>query len=342
MKAARLHEGATSLVVEEIDPPKLRPGTVIVDVEACFMSPFAGDMIAGEGHYVMPPRPFTPGMDAVGKVAAVANDVDGIVPGQRVYCDPLYQSEGRAGDDDFGFIGGFAMGPKGERMLARWPDGGFAEQMLLPAACAVPIPDSIALPSHVLCRLGWIGTAYGGFLHGKLEAGQHVAVNGASGVLGASAVLVALAMGAGRVYALGRRQEILDRLAAADGRVVAGGALPKDARVDVVFSSVNAEDTSSIENLLPHVRRFGHVVITGATGTPLPVRLGWLLLNDIGIHGSLWFPRWAGPRLVDMIASGQLDLSQVTATTYPLDEIGRAIAEARQHYGGLNHVAITC
>jgi len=340
MKAARLHQGATSLVVEEIDPPVLHPGCVIVDIESCFISPFAADRITGGGHYMLPPRPFTPGMDAVGRIAAVADDVQGLAVGTRVYCDPLYQSAGVAGDDDFSFIGSFAMGPQGERLLAQWPDGGFAEQMLLPAECAVPIPAEIALKPEVLCRLGWLGTAYGGYLHGRLEAGQHVAVNGAAGVLGASAVLVALAMGAARVYALGRRPDVLKAIAALDTRIVAGEALPKDARVDVVFSSVNAEDATTIENLLPNLKRFGQVVITGATGTPLPVRLGWLLLNDISIHGSLWFPRWAGPRLVDMIASGQLDLSRVTATTFPLADIGRALSEARAHYLGLNHVAI--
>jgi len=340
MKAARLHDGATTLVVEEIAAPVLRPGCILVDVESCFISPFAADMIAGGGHYTLPPRPFTPGMDAVGKVSAVADDVDGIALGTRVYCDPLHQSAGPAGDEDFGFIGSFAMGQQGARLLARWPDGGFAQKMLLPAECAVAIPSTIALKPEVLCRLGWLGTAYGGFLHAELEAGQHVAVNGAAGVLGASAVLVALAMGAARVYALGRRRDVLDRIAALDPRVVAGETLPKDARVDVVFSSVNAEDTTTIETLLPHVKRFGQVVITGATGTPLPVRLGWLLVNDIAIHGSLWFPRWAGPRLVGMIASGQLDLSAVTATTYRLAEIGKALAESRQHYRGLNHVAI--
>ncbi len=342
MKAARLHDGATSLVVEDIEPPKLRPGCIIIDVESCFLSPFAGDMIAGGGHYTLPPRPFTPGMDVVGIVSAVADDVEDINVGTRIYCDPLIQSAGPAGDRDFSFIGGFGMGPMCERVLARWPDGGFAEKLLLPAECAVAIPASVTAKPEILCRLGWIGTAYGAYIHANLEAGQHVAVNGATGVLGTSAVLLALALGAGRVYALGRNQAVLDRLGELDPRVVAGTVLPKDARLDVLFSSVNADDATSIENLLMHVKRFGQVVVTGATGTPLPVRLGWLLINDISIHGSLWFPRWAGPRMIELITTGQLDLTQVTATTWPLDDINQALAESRQHYRGLNHTAVTC
>lgn len=342
MKAARLHDGSTSLVVEDIDDPVLRPGTVLIDVESCFISPFVGAMIAGEGGYELPPRPFTPGMDAVGVVCAVADDVEGLDIGTRIYVDPLVQSAGQAGDNDFSFIGSFGMGPQASRMLQQWPDGGYAEKMLLPAACVVPIPATITYGPEILCRLGWIGTAYGGLLHAKLEAGQHVAVNGATGVLGASAVLVALAMGAARVYAVGRRQDVLNDIAALDNRVVAGTSLPDDAQMDVLFSSVDAPDTTSIEVMLPALKRFGQIVVTGATAAPLPVSLGWLMINEVSIHGSLWFPRWAGPRLMGMIASGQLDLSRVSATTYPLREIGTALAESGQHYRGLNHVAVMC
>lgn len=340
MKAARLHDGAAALVVEQVDDPVATPGTVVIDVESCFLSPFVAQMVAGEGGYVMPPRPFTPGMDVIGVISTVADDVDGLPVGTRVYVDPLYYSPGRAGDADYGFIGSFGVGPEASRMLAKWRDGGYAEKMRLPAECAVPIPDDVTIKPEILCRLGWIGTAYGGFLHAGLEPGQDVAIVGATGVLGTSAVLLALAMGAGRVYALGRRREILDQLAALDDRVVAGTELPKGAAFDVLFSSVEAADASSIETLLPSLRRFGQVAITASAGQPLPVSLGWLLVNEVSIHGSLWFPRWAGARLVDMVASGQLDLSKVTATTFPLDDIDRALGETRQHYGGLNHVAI--
>jgi NADPH:quinone reductase-like Zn-dependent oxidoreductase len=50
-----------------------------------------------------------------------------------------------------------------------------------------------------------------------LKAGETVIVNGATGAYGSAAVLVALAMGATRVVAAGRKKETLDKLAEAGG-----------------------------------------------------------------------------------------------------------------------------
>jgi D-arabinose 1-dehydrogenase-like Zn-dependent alcohol dehydrogenase len=143
MKAALFHEGRPWLSVEYIADPVPLPGSAVVEVLACFISRSIAETIdAPMG--MLPPFPFVPGMDTVGRVIAVADDVVGLSPGDLVYCDHWYQSHTASGVPDHCFLGRYGMGPGARRHLERWQNGGFAEQMMLPAQ---------------LCRLGWFGTA---------------------------------------------------------------------------------------------------------------------------------------------------------------------------------------
>lgn len=60
---------------------------------------------------------------------------------------------------------------------------------------------------------------YGGLRSVDLQAGGTVIVTPATGSFGSAAVLVALAMGAGKVIAMGRNTEALANLRARDARI---------------------------------------------------------------------------------------------------------------------------
>jgi D-arabinose 1-dehydrogenase-like Zn-dependent alcohol dehydrogenase len=285
MKAARLHEGATSLVVDEVPDPKLRSGLVIVRLEAAFASHFITKLIDGSGGYTTAPRPFTPGMDAIGTVEAVADEVRGLARGDRVYCDNYYEPRHPAKTGERAFLGNFAMGPYPKQLLDEWPDGVYAEKICLPADCIIPIQPDPGVSPAVLCRLGWLGTAYAGFRKINVAPGAVVAVNGASGLLGSSAVVVALALGASQVFAVGRRKEALKALAAIDGRVVATTDVAALPPLDAALSSVDGGDSASLEAVLPRLRRHGAFVVVGAPKAPLTLNVGWLMGNDITIRG---------------------------------------------------------
>jgi alcohol dehydrogenase len=139
VKAAVLHPGATALSVEEVPDPTPRPGAVVVRVRHVFVSPYMASLAEGSSGLATPPRPFIPGMDAVGVVEAVAEGVSGLRPGDCVYCDNFYASTHPAAEDDLGFIGNFAIGERAAAMLARWPNGALAEKLVLPADCVVPL-----------------------------------------------------------------------------------------------------------------------------------------------------------------------------------------------------------
>lgn len=63
-----------------------------------------------------------------------------------------------------------------------------------------------------VCRLGYLGTAYGALLRGGFRPSQSILVNGATGVLGVGAVPLGIALGASRVVCVGRKERVLARL----------------------------------------------------------------------------------------------------------------------------------
>jgi D-arabinose 1-dehydrogenase-like Zn-dependent alcohol dehydrogenase len=340
MKAARLHPDASSLIVEEVPDPPLRPGSVIVRLQAAFASHFITKIVDGSGGYATPPRPFIPGVDAIGTVESLGLGVRGLSLGERVYCDPYFEPRFPAGTGERIFVGAFGVGPQSLSLLKEWPDGAYAEKVCLPAECAVPIPATVDVPDEILCRLGWLGTAYGGWRKAKIPLGAIVAVNGASGLLGSSAVVAALALGASRVFALGRRAAALEALASLDERVVAStdaAALPP---LDIALTSVDGEDSASLEALLPRLRRHGTFVVVGAPKAPLSLNVRWLMVNEITLRGSFWFDHAQANEMLRLTVAGQLDWSVFAADLFPLSRVSDALAAAVNRANPLRHVAI--
>jgi alcohol dehydrogenase len=328
MRATRLAEGKTELSLEELPDLVPRPGSAVVRVETVFMSPYMAALVAGTEAFDLPPRPFTPGMDAIGTVERVADDVSGLAIGERVYCD-AYVEESRAdGVGEYAFAGCFEISAGSGPILARWADGALATQMVLPAECLTPVGPALTQTStETLCRLGWLGTAYAAFAKTNFQPGQSVAVLGATGLLGVSAVLVALALGAERVVAVGRSAERLAAFEGLDARIETANAPPgPDDRVDLAVSAMAGSDSQPLEASLGGLKRYGSLVVLASIDTP--PRISGLVTRDVTVRGSLWFPRTSPARLVRLIASGALPLERIRSHSYPLDEIDAALAHS--------------
>src|SRR5678816_2422453 len=98
------------LAVRETAPPALHPGTLRVEVFASGCNFF--DILMVQGRYqVKPPFPFIPGAEIAGIVREVGEGVRG-----------------------------FAVG---DRVLASAGLGGFAEESVVPARSAYPLPDAM-------------------------------------------------------------------------------------------------------------------------------------------------------------------------------------------------------
>lgn len=346
MKAARFHGGDEPLRIEAVPEPVLRPGSAILRVRSTFVPPVTASLLGTEPGYILPPTPFTPGMDGIGTVEEVADDVAGLEPGESVYCDH-YHPEGHC------FLGAFGMSRDSVPVLTRWPDGGFAERLVLPAEHLTPLGDAASVGPEILCRLGWLGTAYGALVRAGLGPGQCLTVTGATGLVGTGGILLALAMGASRIVALGRRRPALDALAALDPRRITTVAVEdgRDAAKDIVAAARGADvvldavgdtdDAAMTRGAIRALGRGGRAVFVGGLTTQPPVAATYMVLRGLTILGSTWFPRAAAGEMLAMIASGALDLSALSVRAFPLAQVNEAIAAALDSGSGLEHVALT-
>ncbi len=351
MKAARYKVPGQPLVVEDVPEPKLRPGSAVVRVLAAFVAPYFHEMLESVQPYGMPPLPFTPGMDTIGVVEQVAGDVRGLEIGQRVFCDHYYNTTNLVSKAESCYIGVFGKGENSKAIMAEWPDGGFAEKLILPAECFTPLGAAASVEPAILVRLGWIGTCYGGYMRAGFRPGMRVVVNAATGLMGSAGLVLALAMGAARVVAVGRKARVLEELTALDPRrVVAVRANSPDAAAairgacggaDIVLDAVgDIADPTSTVNAVAALAPYGTAILAGGVNAPLNVNTKWILDNQVRILGSSWFPRAAMAQLLAMIGAGALDMGVFRAQSWPLSKVNEAIARAAKGPGGLEHLAL--
>jgi len=164
---------ADQLELREVDTPVPGPGEVLVRVRATSVQPYDWHTMRGEpyaarllrgGPGFRRPRLAILGADIAGEVAAVGRDVTLFRPGDAVY----------------------AM-PKG---------GGFAEYACVRESELAPKPGNLSFAQAAAVPMAANTALIGLRDQGRVQAGQRVLVNGASGGVGTFAVQLARAFGA--------------------------------------------------------------------------------------------------------------------------------------------------
>lgn len=335
MKAVRVIEGVNDFVLQDVDAPALRQGGAIVRMEAAIVASYMAALPSGA--WMTPPRPFIPGQCAIG---IVRESSGGLAQGQRVYFDAYTGSRTSADPNmDHGFLGCFAVGPGAMRAMSEWPNGSFAEIIHAPEACFTPLPD-LPYGPDVLCRLGWLGTALQGLEQGGFRAGMTVAINGATGLVGSGAVVLALALGAREVLVFGRRQTILDQLVSLDPARVTIGAIDDGTLVDLVLDCSSGSDASVTEALTARLARFGKIAFVGGLSAPATIDTAALMRNSNSLVGSYWFTQDVLDRIIGLLTSGVLRLDDFQAVSFALENIEDAIGHASRTAGGLTHTVL--
>lgn len=236
------------------DPAALKPSDVIVAIRSTQVGWVDLLMTSGQYQHLLSP-PFTPGMEMCGEVAWVGPEVTRTRVGARVIVD------------------GLLSGPRSLGDYQRW--GGFATWAVAPEDALVALPDALSFDEGA-SLLGGYETAYHALVHrGRLRAGEHLLVHGATGTTGLAAVQLAKVLGA-TVIATGRSADKLCvvRDAGADHVVMtASGTSLRDVvkgltggrGVDVVYDPVGGE--LSVESL--RCVAFGaRYLIVGWAATP--------------------------------------------------------------------------
>jgi NADPH:quinone reductase-like Zn-dependent oxidoreductase len=157
------HGGPGVLQVQEQPDPALGPGEVRIDVAAAGIN-FA-DVMARMGLYQDAPKtPCVVGYEVAGTILELGGGVEGLTPGQRVVAGTQF--------------------------------GGYASQVVVPAADVLPLPDGLSFEQGAAIPVNY-GTAWAGLIgFGSLQPGERVLVHSAGGGVGIAATQIAKRTGA--------------------------------------------------------------------------------------------------------------------------------------------------
>jgi len=264
MRAVRIHEltGPAGLRVDDIPEPTAGPKDIVIDVKACGVN--FPDVLISRGQYQFKPvPPFIPGGEAAGVVRSVGAQVTGFAAGDRVAATMTY--------------------------------GAFAEQIAVPDASVVKLPDAVSFEVGAATLLTYCTTYHALVDRAAIAAGETLLVLGAAGGVGIAAVELGALLGA-RVIAAASTD---DKLALCRTRGAAETinyaredlrerikTLSHGAGVDVVYDPVGGELAE------PALRGTGwkgrYLVVGFASGSIPKIPLNLVLLKGCAIVGVFW------------------------------------------------------
>src|SRR6202012_836831 len=95
--------------------------------------------------------------------------------------------------------------------------------------------------------------------------------------------------------------------------------------LDIVGQAQSPDATLAALHAL---RRNGRLGLMGSMNVPMPVSYMHLLTNNLEIVGQFMHTKDAFARLLDLVRSGQLDLTRIAPRTFPLAALSDAMAAA--------------
>jgi alcohol dehydrogenase len=353
-KAWRLHAHG-DLRFDEVETPRPATDGVLVRIEAGMVLSYMGRVLSGSVPYSLPPMPFVPGTNAIARVIAAGDNVSHVRGGDRVFLSPHLRGDVPDPEPPQILIGLTAIvtTPAALEMQMRWRDGVFAEIAHWPAACVTPLAGLDERPATELIGLAKLIVPFGGLQRSGLRGGHTVIVNGATGYFGSGAVMLAVAMGAARVVAVGRKREALERLREVFGPRVIPAVVTGDAAQDLAIirhaagSGADcaldllgaAKSTSTTLSSLRALKRGGRLVLMGSAEAPLELSFREMLANDWEVVGQFMYDRTAPGQLAALASDGLLDLKKIVVTSFALADFRQAV-EAAALMQGLDLTAV--
>ena len=256
------------LRMAEVAVPEPGPGEVRVRLSLAGVS--FGDVYMRRGYYRAPHTyatvlPYIPGIDGTGRVDALGAGVTSLREGDRVaYC--------------LGFHS-------------------YAEQAVVPAWKAVPVPDGIPDDVAVTCMVNGQTAYYLTHVLAPLERGQTCLVHAAAGSVGQLVVQLAKSRGARVLATTGTAEKAeIARRVGADVVILYRDVDFRDAvmeetggvGVHVAYDSVGA---ATIKRTLKCLRRRGLCVLYGAASGPVEGDAAIAPMPDLAESGSVFLTR---------------------------------------------------
>jgi NADPH2:quinone reductase len=241
---------------------------LLVEIRAAGVN-FPDTLIIQDLYQMKPPRPFAPGGEIAGVVAAIGEGVEGYAIGDRV--------------------------------LALTGHGGFATHRCIDAAQAIRIPDAMPF-EDAACFVFTYGTSYHALKdRAHMKPGESLLILGAAGGVGVAAIELGKAMGAEVIAAVSSDDKAaFCREVGADETLVYGRSLDKGQQkefssqikslsgkdgVDVVYDSVGGAYS---EPALRAMAWEGRFLVVGFPAGIAQIPMNLPLLKGCDIVGVFW------------------------------------------------------
>lgn len=318
MRTVRLIHPGKPLEERQIDLPVVSADDVLIEVRAAGIC--HSDAHYRAGRIPAGPLPLTLGHEVAGVVAETGAAVSGLRAGDRVcvhylaFCGVCESC--RQGQEQFCSTGA---------MIGKDRDGGYAEDLLMPAMSVLPLPDEIPFEAGAVLMCSW-STALHALHKSRLKAGESVAIFGIGG-LGIAAVQLARILGAGEVYAVDIKPGKL-ALAEQYGAVPVNAAsadpvqalmAQTDGRgVDVAVELIGLPLT--ISQAVKSLGLLGRAVVAGVTEKSVEIApYADLITGERELIGVSDHLSGELEQLLEWARTGWIDLSAVVTRTVALD-----------------------
>lgn len=302
------------LALEELPDPEPKMGMAVVRVEAAGICQSDAHYRAGAPR--LPPLPRTLGHEIAGVVVGAHRRDEAVAVGDRVgvhYQTSCGRCERcRGGRSQFCADGA---------MIGNHLDGGYAEMVSVPVDNLVPLPPQVGFANAAVMMCSTV-TALHALHRARFSPGESVAVFGLGG-LGMSAVQLASALGASRVYGVdlhSAKTEVAARLGAVP--LLAGedpvAAIREAGGVDVALELVGSPVTT--RQAVGSLAIQGRAAIVGLSHEPTVLDVyDDLLGREAEIVGVMDHTKAELVEVLGLAAAGDIDLDVVVQATVPLD-----------------------
>ncbi len=351
IKAAVFYEPHKPFEIETLDLAPPGPGEVLVKVAAAGVCHSDWHLMTGATKHV---TPVVPGHEGAGVVEAVGAGVTRFAPGDHLClswapsCGQCFYCLNDRPSLCATYVGPLWAGTMLDGTTRLSKDGQpvyhfsslacFAEYIVVPQECCVPVPREVPLTVAALIGCA-VTTGVGAALNtARVKPGSSVAVFGAGGV-GLSILMGAKLAGAGRLIVVDRVQDKLDFAVAfgATDVLMAGPDVPEAIRemtewrgADYVFEAIGLPSVQ--EQCLDCVRPGGLIVLAGispmGSGTNFPGAI--LARQEKTVTGTYYGsanPARDFPLFTELYQRGKLDLDRLVSRTYALEQINEAYAD---------------
>ncbi len=323
------------LRLEELPDPEPGPGEVLVDVTATALNHLDVDVREGTSRFPVE-CPHVPGVEPVGRIAALGEGVEGWQVGDRVAVYLI----ATCGACRYCVTGRESLCTAPDWFVGMGSPGAYAERVTCKTSQLVRVPDGVSDIEAAATNIAFATAWHMLVTRARLRPGESVLVNSVGSGIGSAAVQVAKLAGAfvigtsSRADKLEKAKELgldvgidytSEKISEAVMRVT------NDQGVDIVYEHVGGE---LFQEGLESLAKDGRLVTCGAhSGEVVPLDIIPFFRRQLSVIGSFVFTREEVELCFRLVAQGSL--RPQIAATFPLEKVKEAtdLMESRDFFG---------